>query len=238
MQLVGDDLLVTNTERLARAIEERAANSILVKLNQIGTLTETIEAVEMAQRAGWTAVISHRSGETEDTTIADLVVALNTGQIKTGSMSRGERIAKYNRLLRIEEELADAGEYAGRRAFAQHRSPMPDVLHVGEQLAALSREGHDFAEVFRSPSGSLSLTIARWPAGSVDDQKPHTEDEVYYVLTGRAALIVEGSRTDVGRGSVAFVAARDDHRFMDITEDLEVLVFWSPARHSNEPAAG
>ena len=122
LQLVGDDLLVTNTERLARAIELQAANSILVKLNQIGTLTETIEAVEMAQHAGWTAVISHRSGETEDTTIADLVVALNAGQIKTGSMSRSERIAKYNRLLRIEEELADAGEYAGARAFAANRS--------------------------------------------------------------------------------------------------------------------
>ncbi|MEP6468528.1 MAG: phosphopyruvate hydratase [Chloroflexota bacterium] len=122
IQVVGDDLLVTNTERLARAIEQRAANSILVKLNQIGTVTETLEAVDMAHRAGWTAVISHRSGETEDTTIADLVVALNTGQIKTGSMSRGERIAKYNRLLRIEEELADAGEYAGRRAFVAFRS--------------------------------------------------------------------------------------------------------------------
>ena len=122
LQLVGDDLLVTNTERLSRAIETHAANSILVKLNQIGTLTETIEAIEMAQRAGWTAVISHRSGETEDTTIADLVVALNTGQIKTGSMSRGERTAKYNRLLRIEEELADAGEYAGVRAFAANRT--------------------------------------------------------------------------------------------------------------------
>ena len=121
IQLVGDDLLVTNTERLARAIRERAANSILIKLNQIGTLTETIEAVEMAQRAGWTAVISHRSGETEDTTIADLVVALNTGQIKTGSVSRSERIAKYNRLLRIEEELGDAAEYAGARAFAVNR---------------------------------------------------------------------------------------------------------------------
>ena len=120
-QLVGDDLLVTNTSRLARAISERAANSILVKLNQIGTLTETIEAVEMAQRAGWTAIISHRSGETEDTTIADLVVALNTGQIKTGSTSRGERTAKYNRLLRIEEELADAAVYAGSRAFAANR---------------------------------------------------------------------------------------------------------------------
>jgi enolase len=121
IQVTGDDLLVTNTERLARAIEERAANSILVKLNQIGTLTETLEAVEMAQRAGWTAVISHRSGETEDTTIADLVVALNSGQIKTGSLSRSERIAKYNRLLRIEEELADAAEYAGRRAFVALR---------------------------------------------------------------------------------------------------------------------
>ena len=114
---MGDDLLVTNTERLGRAIRERAANSILVKLNQIGTLTETIEAVEMAHRAGWTAVISHRSGETEDTTIADLVVALNAGQIKTGSISRSERIAKYNRLLRIEEELGDAAEYAGTRPF-------------------------------------------------------------------------------------------------------------------------
>ena len=122
VQLVGDDLLVTNTERLARAIEERAANSILVKLNQIGTLTETIEAVEMAQHAGWTAVISHRSGETEDTTIADLAVALNAGQIKTGSMSRSERIAKYNRLLRIEEELADAAVYPGAGALSTNRS--------------------------------------------------------------------------------------------------------------------
>ncbi len=121
VQIVGDDLLVTNTERLARAIREHAANSILVKLNQIGTLTETIEAVEMAQHAGWTAVISHRSGETEDTTIADLVVALNAGQIKTGSISRSERIAKYNRLLRIEEELGDAAEYAGRRDFQPGR---------------------------------------------------------------------------------------------------------------------
>ena len=121
IQLVGDDLLVTNTTRLARAINERAANSILVKLNQIGTLTETIEAVEMAQHAGWTAVISHRSGETEDTTIADLVVALNAGQIKTGSISRSERIAKYNRLLRIEEELGDAAEYAGAQAFTANR---------------------------------------------------------------------------------------------------------------------
>lgn len=118
VQVVGDDLLVTNVRRLERAIRERAANAILVKLNQIGTLTETIEAIEMAHRAGWRAIVSHRSGETEDTTIADLVVGTNAGQIKTGSISRSERIAKYNRLLRIEEELADAAEYAGTGAFA------------------------------------------------------------------------------------------------------------------------
>jgi enolase len=118
IQVMGDDLLVTNTERLSRAIRDKAANSILIKLNQIGTLTETREAVEMAQAAGWRAIVSHRSGETEDTTIADLVVALGTGQIKTGSMSRGERIAKYNRLLRIEEELGADATYAGRGAFA------------------------------------------------------------------------------------------------------------------------
>ena len=117
LQLVGDDLLVTNTERLERAIRERAGNAILIKLNQIGTLTETIEAVEMARQAGWGSVISHRSGETEDTTIADLAVALGTGQIKTGSTSRGERTAKYNRMLRIEEELGDAAEYAGRTPY-------------------------------------------------------------------------------------------------------------------------
>ena len=118
IQVMGDDLLVTNTERLARGIRERACNAILIKLNQIGTLTETRDAVEMAQAAGWRAIVSHRSGETEDTTIADLVVALGTGQIKTGSVSRSERIAKYNRLLRIEEELGDAASYAGRSAFA------------------------------------------------------------------------------------------------------------------------
>ncbi len=118
VQIVGDDLLVTNTERLARGIRERSCNAILIKLNQIGTVSETIEAIEMAHRAGWRSVISHRSGETEDTTIADLAVALGTGQIKTGSISRTERIAKYNRLLRIEEELGDAARFAGRSAFA------------------------------------------------------------------------------------------------------------------------
>jgi enolase len=105
---------VTNVERLGQGIERQAANSILIKLNQIGTLTETLAAIEMAKRAGWTAVVSHRSGETEDTTIADLVVATNAGQIKTGSFSRSDRLAKYNRLLRIEEELGSKAVYGGQ----------------------------------------------------------------------------------------------------------------------------
>ncbi|GAB6939758.1 phosphopyruvate hydratase [Isoptericola variabilis] len=117
VQVVGDDLFVTNPERLARGIEEKAANSLLVKLNQIGTLTETLDAVTLAQRNGFTTMTSHRSGETEDTTIADLSVATNAGQIKTGATARGERINKYNQLLRIEEALDDAGRYAGRSAF-------------------------------------------------------------------------------------------------------------------------
>jgi enolase len=119
VQLVGDDLLVTNTSRIERGIAESAANSVLIKLNQIGTLTETIEAIELARRAGWTAVVSHRSGETEDTTISDLVVAMGTGQIKTGAPSRSERVAKYNRLLRIEGELGDAAVYLGRAALGR-----------------------------------------------------------------------------------------------------------------------
>ena len=117
VQLVGDDLFVTNTDRLARGIEAGIANSILIKVNQIGTLTETLDAIEMAHKAGYTAVISHRSGETEDTTIADLAVATNAGQIKTGSMSRTDRIAKYNQLLRIEEQLADQALFYGRETF-------------------------------------------------------------------------------------------------------------------------
>jgi enolase len=117
LQLVGDDLFVTNVTRLARGIQEGVANSILVKVNQIGSLTETLEAVRMAHRAGYTSVMSHRSGETEDTTIADLAVACDCGQIKTGSASRTDRVAKYNQLLRIEEELGTAARYAGRTAF-------------------------------------------------------------------------------------------------------------------------
>ena len=118
VQLVGDDLLVTNTARIARGIEERTANSVLIKLNQIGTLTETLEAIDLARGAGWSAVVSHRSGETEDTTIADLVVGVGTGQIKTGAPSRSERVAKYNRLLRIEGELGDSARYPGRAALS------------------------------------------------------------------------------------------------------------------------
>ena len=117
VQLVGDDLFVTNVERLSRGIENRIANSILIKVNQIGTLTETIAAVNMAHNAGYTSVMSHRSGETEDNTIADLAVALNTGQIKTGSASRSDRMAKYNQLLRIEEELGQVAYFPQEKAF-------------------------------------------------------------------------------------------------------------------------
>ncbi|MCX7903002.1 MAG: phosphopyruvate hydratase, partial [Caloramator sp.] len=117
IQLVGDDLFVTNTKRLERGIKMGVANSILIKLNQIGTLTETLEAIKMAERAGYTAVVSHRSGESEDTTISDLVVAVNAGQIKTGAPARTDRVAKYNQLLRIEYELGEVAEYLGSKAF-------------------------------------------------------------------------------------------------------------------------
>ena len=119
IQIVGDDVFVTNTEFLKKGIDLGVANSILIKVNQIGTLTETLDAIEMAKRAGYTAVVSHRSGETEDVTIADIVVATNAGQIKTGSASRTDRIAKYNQLLRIEEELGDQGHFAGLAAFGR-----------------------------------------------------------------------------------------------------------------------
>jgi enolase len=121
VQLVGDDVFVTNPRILAEGIQRGVANSILVKINQIGTLTETFEAIEMAKNAGYTAVISHRSGETEDSTIADIAVGSNAMQIKTGSLSRSDRTAKYNQLLRIEEELGDDASYAGRDAFYQLR---------------------------------------------------------------------------------------------------------------------
>ena len=117
VQLVGDDFFVTNTDYLSRGIKEKCANSILIKVNQIGTLTETFDAIEMAKEAGYTAVVSHRSGETEDSTIADIAVATNAGQIKTGSLSRTDRIAKYNQLLRIEDQLGEVAEYRGLESF-------------------------------------------------------------------------------------------------------------------------
>lgn len=117
IQLVGDDLFVTNTKRLAKGIEMEAGNAILVKVNQIGTLTESFEAIEMAKRAGFGTIISHRSGETEDSIIADIAVAVNAGQIKTGAPCRSDRVAKYNQLLRIEEELGDVAQYLGKDAF-------------------------------------------------------------------------------------------------------------------------
>jgi enolase len=120
VQVVGDDLFVTNVERIARGINERSANALLVKVNQIGSLTETLDSVDLAHRSGFRCMMSHRSGETEDTTIADLAVATNCGQIKTGAPARSERVAKYNQLLRIEEELDDAARYAGRSAFPRY----------------------------------------------------------------------------------------------------------------------
>ena len=123
VQIVGDDLLVTNVSRIRRAIDEGAANAVLIKLNQIGTLTETMDAIAVARRAGWAAIVSHRSGETEDTTIADLVVGMGTGQIKTGAPSRSERVAKYNRLVRIAGELGDGAAWLGREALAMNRAP-------------------------------------------------------------------------------------------------------------------
>src|SRR6266576_1139530 len=128
VQLVGDDILVTNPVFIERGIARSAMNSVLIKLNQIGTLSETIDAIELARRAGWTAVVSHRSGETEDTTIADLVVAMGTGQIKTGAPSRSERVAKYNRLLRIEGELGDGAVYLGREALGRKAGPRAEAV--------------------------------------------------------------------------------------------------------------
>jgi enolase len=119
IQLVGDDIFVTNVERIARGITEKTANSVLIKLNQIGSLTETIDAIQMAFKAGWTAMVSHRSGETVDSFIADLTVAMGTGQLKTGAPCRSERVEKYNQLMRIEDELGDAAVYAGRKAFGR-----------------------------------------------------------------------------------------------------------------------
>src|SRR3546814_7572448 len=136
VQLVGDDLFVTNPKRRAMGNEKDLANSLLGKGNQIGTLTETLDAVNMAHRAGYTAVMSHRSGETEDTTIADLAVATNCGQIKTGSLARSDRLAKYNQLIRIEEELGSTAKYAGRSIFSseEHKTELPTLMRQSYPL--------------------------------------------------------------------------------------------------------
>ena len=155
-QLVGDDLFVTNVERLADGIKHGLGNSILVKVNQIGTLTETLAAVEMAHKAGYTAVMSHRSGETEDATIADLAVATNCGQIKTGSLARSDRIAKYNQLLRIEEELGPAGAISGPR---RAEGCAADKLAVARLHGGYNQR--DGTEAIRPPSRSGSRWISR-----------------------------------------------------------------------------
>ncbi|MDQ3128062.1 MAG: phosphopyruvate hydratase, partial [Chloroflexota bacterium] len=141
VQLVGDDLFVTNVDRIERGIEEASANSVLIKLNQIGTLTETIDAIALSRRAGWTAIVSHRSGETEDTTISDLVVGMGTGQIKTGAPSRSERVAKYNRLLRIEGELGDGAVYLGRGAFGRTIGAASATFEAGVGAGAMTEVG-------------------------------------------------------------------------------------------------
>ena len=169
-QLVGDDLFVTNVKRLSQGISTGVGNSILVKVNQIGSLTETLAAVDMAHRAGYTAVMSHRSGETEDATIADLAVATNCGQIKTGSLARSDRLAKYNQLIRIEEELGSQAVYAGRGALKalgttklelRNLPALPDILknHVvsGALLAGDLKEGQELTTL---GGGKLTVTLA------------------------------------------------------------------------------
>ena len=136
MQLVGDDLFVTNPAIIQQGIQKGIANAVLVKVNQVGTLTETLEAIELAKRAGYGTVISHRSGETEDTFVADLAVAVNAGQIKTGSLARGERTAKYNQLLRIEEELGHAASWPGRAASTPRRPPVSRAPRPSARMAA------------------------------------------------------------------------------------------------------
>ena len=138
VQLVGDDLFVTNTERLKMGLENKIANAILIKVNQIGTLTETLDAIQMANRAGYTAIVSHRSGETEDTTIADIVVGTNAGQIKTGAPSRTDRVAKYNQLLRIEEELDEVAKIANKRGppgKISRRPPLAQAAYSGKHMS-------------------------------------------------------------------------------------------------------
>ena len=204
VQIVGDDLFVTNTERLKSGIEMGVGNSILIKVNQIGTLTETLEAIEMAQRAGYTAVISHRSGETEDTTIADIGVATNAGQIKTGAPCRTDRVAKYNQLLRIEEELGDAGSYHGHRprreALNRRAAPMrrrPDHLRRSSQHGHRADPGDD-------------QTRRRRPQHRGQNHRPHRRGRLHHHRDEEAAPLQDRGRVLLRRPPRAPILRRLD----------------------------
>ena len=193
VQLVGDDLFVTNPERLRQGIERGVANSILVKVNQIGTLTETLEAVRLAQSNGYTAVMSHRSGETEDATIADLAVALGTGQIKTGAPARSDRVAKYNQLLRIEEELGDRAAYPGWAAFPAVASRIVSSV-MADRPAPHQDRRHDRAGLVR-PGGAEAADADRSTAPASTSRTARTR------ITGERGGDPRGCRTRSGARS-------------------------------------
>ena len=189
VQIVGDDLFVTNPERLQRGINEGAANALLVKVNQIGTLTETLDAVSLAHRSGYRCMMSHRSGETEDTTTADLAVATDCGQIKTGAPARSERVAKYNQLLRIEEELDDAARYAGAQAFPRFRRGSPGASAATVDAAKwLARKPSRLDERCAPATGNAPTTVTR-SASPHPWARPTTERVGRRRLTGRAAIL-------------------------------------------------
>ena len=227
VQIVGDDFYVTNTERLAKGIAEGCTNSILIKVNQIGTLTETLEAVEMAHRAGWTSVISHRSGETEDTTIADIAVATNCGQIKTGSASRSDRIAKYNQLLRIEEQLG--GRCDLRREAAQNKAKAHGVEN---DLGGLLRSPLKTKEPIREryPGGCLSVSSHTLSSASMSsstyskrstlaERRPVDEPETIRGMLANADIIVTARS---GGLLVGISRAITDYSFCTYLSDLAV----------------
>ena len=208
MQLVGDDVFVTNPGRLQEGIDRGVANSILVKVNQIGTLTETIEAVRLAQAAGYSAVMSHRSGETEDATIADLAVALGTGQIKTGAPARSDRVAKYNQLLRIEEELGSRAQYPGWDAFPRRRDartwrdPPSQIRRHAARRVFPPRMNASSGE--RLPPAAVQPYVAEHAAG-IDDQRHATRSSTLVRIGNRTAV-----RVREGRG-VPVVGRRGEH---------------------------
>ena len=187
VQIVGDDLFVTNPERLQRGIAEGTANALLVKVNQIGTLTETLDAVDLAHRNGYRCMMSHRSGETEDTTIADLAVATDCGQIKTGAPARVERVAKYNQLLRIEEELDDAARYAGRGRLPAVPAAEPGILARRERSATSGGSAASGAAPRRKPAPGRRTTAPRSPRRRPRRRPGRSVAGGVRALTGRAA---------------------------------------------------